>query len=87
MRTKAMSGYEIIENELRLDKLKYSGDIIVTIRINGSLISELLNFDTDDYNIWVWENDWWEGEENVEFVGAQLLNDVIIKGNRLEYRE
>ena len=82
-----MSGYEKIENELRLDKLKYSGDIIVTIRINGSLISELLEFDTVDYNTWVWKKDWWEGEENVEFVGAQLLYDVIIKGNRLEYRE
>ena len=82
-----MIGYEKIENELRLDKLKYSGDIIVTIRINGSLISELLQFDTDDYNTWVWENDWWEGEENVEFVGAQLLCDVEIEGNKLEYRE
>jgi hypothetical protein len=87
MRTKTMNAYEKIENDLKLDKLKYVGDILVTIRINDGIISELLKFDTDDYNIWVWENDWWEGEENVEFVGAQLLCDVIIKGNRLEYRE
>jgi len=83
-----MNGYEKIEKELNLDKLKYAGDIIVTIRINGVLISELLlDFDLEDYDDWVWEHDWWEGEEDVEFVGAQVLSDVVIEGNKLEYRE
>lgn len=82
-----MNGYEKIEKELRLDKLKYAGDIVVTIRINGGLVSQLLRFDTEDYVDWVWEHDWWEGEEDVEFVGAQLLYDVVIEGNKLEYRE
>lgn len=82
-----MNGYEKIEKELKLDKLKYAGDILVTIRINGGLISELLIFDTEDYDSWAWEKDWWEGEEDVEFVGAQLLYDVEIQGNKLEYRE
>ena len=78
-----MSGYEKIENELRLDKLKYSGDIIVTIRINGSLISELLEFDTVDYNTWVWKKDWWEGEEKPTAVDVVRRNNEI--GNNRWY--
>lgn len=82
-----MNGYEKIEKELKLDKLEYAGDILVTIKMNGGIFTTRMKFDTIDYDDWVWESDWWEGEEDVEFVGAQLLCDVVIEGNKLEYRE
>ena len=79
-----MTGYQKIIQALRLDDLTRYGDIIVTIRVEGRIITELLEFDGTKFN-WAWLRDWWEGEEDVQFIGAKYLDDVACVGNHLEY--
>lgn len=63
-----------------LDNLKYKRDMIVLIKMKYSSESkytytnELLMFDGDYY----WENDWDEGQQDVEFLGAIPVGDVCV---------
>ena len=77
-----MDGYELIEEALNLDHLKYYDYILVTIRINDCITTELLSYDGCNF---IWENDWWEGEQDIEFIGAAYLSDIKVNGNQLSY--
>ena len=81
-----MNGYEKIENELNLDKIACLEKLLVIIRC-GDFILHCILKPNRDFDDWVWEYDWWEGEENVELIGAIALSDIKIEGNQLKYRE
>lgn len=63
-----------------LDNLTYKRNMIVLIKMKYSSESEytytneLLMFDGDYY----WENDWDEGQQDVEFLGAIPVDDVCV---------
>ena len=80
----AETGYAKIEKALKLDKLAFVDDIVVTIRRNGDVINELLS-PGQMQGSWEWLKDWWEGEEDVQFIGARYLGDCSCFGNHLEY--
>ena len=81
-----LTGYEKIEKALRLDELDYVDDIVVSIRRDGDVITELLypNY-TAAGDKWEWFNDWWEGEADVQLIGARYLRDAGCFGNHLNY--
>ena len=81
-----MNGYEKIESELRLNDLAYVEDIIVTIKCGDTILNAILQ-PNDDYDGYIWDWDWWEGEQNVELIGAIAKGDIRIYGNKLEYRK
>ena len=81
-----MNGYEKIENELNLDKIACIEKLLVVVRCNDLVIHCVLR-PNKDFDGWVWDWDWWEGEENVELIGAIALSDIRIEGNQLKYRE
>lgn len=81
-----MNGYEKIENELNLDKIACLEKLLVIIRCDDLILHCILK-PNSDFNDWEWEYDWWEGEEDVELIGAIALGDIKIEGNQLKYRE
>lgn len=77
--------YEEIEKELHLDDIECMENILVSIRCDD-LIHNVIIGPNEDFN-WAWDYDWWEGEEDVEFLGAIALSDIRIEGNQLKYRK
>lgn len=49
-------------------------DYVVTIVIDDEFINELLQWDCDD--TWVWQNDWYEGQDNPTWIGIVALEDI-----------
>lgn len=49
-------------------------DYIVTLMIDGEMQNELLQWDWND--IWTWNNDWYEGQKDVTWVGIVAIDDV-----------
>lgn len=81
-----MNAYSKIEKELNLENLKYMEDIFVTIKCGDGHLNAILQ-PNENYDGYIWDWDWWEGEENVELVGAIALSDIRIYGNKLEYKD
>lgn len=83
-----MNGYEKIENELKLDKIACIEKLLVIVRCDDLIFNCVLR-PNRDFDRWEWDCDWywWEGEENVELIGAIALSDIKIEGNQLKYRE
>lgn len=81
-----MNGYEKIENVLNLDKIACIEKLLVIIRCGDFIVHCTLE-PNEDFDGWVWDYDWWEGEENVELIGAIAIDDIKIEGNQLKYRE
>jgi hypothetical protein len=52
-------------------------DFIVTIDLNGTLITEVLEFDGGRVDF-IWLSDWWEGEKNVSLVGFRPIGDIKV---------
>lgn len=86
MKVQTMDGYSKIEKELNLKNLKYTEDIFVTIKCGDGNLNAILQ-PNENYDGYIWDWDWWEGEENVELVGAIALSDIRIYGNKLEYKD
>lgn len=75
------------------------GSKIVRIRLKYSFetdwryINELYLYDPESglpHSEYVWENDWWEGEEDVEILGFINISDVKIpeeKGGNMNYMD
>lgn len=57
---------------------KYFGTLIVRIRLDGRYTNEILELDGNAM-LWTWQNDWYEGQKDVEFIGAILLDDVKVE--------
>ena len=56
---------------------RYHETIIVRIRVDGQCINEILEFDGGTAS-YIWQNDWYEGQKEVEYVGSVLLSEVRI---------
>lgn len=54
-------------------------DFLVTIDLDGDLITEVLEFDGNKCEF-VWSMDWWEGEKNVSLVGFRPIRDIKFYG-------
>lgn len=50
-------------------------DYIVTLIINGVYVNELLQYNGDDDDF-VWLNDWYEGEKNIQWRSVIPVSDV-----------
>ena len=59
--------YTVIGNYIR-DNVKAIEDMIATIEINGSRINELFEAYPTEEGYFMWESDWWEGEEDVALI-------------------
>lgn len=68
----------------------YYGHFLVTLSIEGKLCVEYLYFETGDPNWpdphWVWEDDWREGQKDVELVGFIDVSSVRVSGTPDSYK-
>lgn len=63
-----IDAYEMISDKIdRWAAKNFYDSFVVIIMLNGQKRNELLLLDSDIK--FYWENDWWEGEENVELIG------------------
>lgn len=52
----------------------YFDNVIISVTVDGVFMNELLLFEDHTY---IFYNDWWEGEEDVWFVGFTYLDEVV----------
>ena len=64
-------------DEYCLSKLGYYTSFLVTIEINGAEITEILSFETDSF---IWDSDWWEGEQDIKLLGFRPISDIKCYG-------
>ena len=73
------SPYAIIAEPIeKWSENNYYGDFLVTISIDRFETTEILEFELGEY---VWENDWWEGQEDVKLLGFIPIDDIRIYGS------
>ena len=56
------------------------GNCLVTLRVDDRITTELLCFN-GDYGGFCFENDWWEGEKEIELLGFVPICNLQIIGN------
>ena len=56
----------------------YYTDFIVTILIDDAEITQLLEWDAEDG--FIWNSDWWEGQEDVKLEGFIPVSHIRIRG-------
>lgn len=59
--------YSAIGKYIR-DHITAIEDIIAVIKINEVETNQLFMVDINEENYFIWENDWWEGEEDVTLI-------------------
>lgn len=59
--------YSAIGKYIR-DHITAIEDIIAVIKINEVETNQLFTVDINEENYFIWENDWWEGEEDVTLI-------------------
>jgi hypothetical protein len=57
----------------------YYGSFVVTISIDGQIITEYLEFDGSSITF-IWENDWWEGEKEIYLLGFMPMLQLRVYG-------
>lgn len=57
----------------------YYNSALVTLSIDGVETTEYLEFDGSEMTF-IWENDWWEGEKEVQLLGFRMLQDLKLYG-------
>lgn len=72
--------YDVIGNYIE-KHIPVIDDVIAVISIDGKIRNELLLVEISSTNNFVWQIDWWEGEENVELVDFFFVNDACKKNN------
>lgn len=74
--------YDVIGNYIEKHILVID-DIIAVILIDGEIRNELLLVDGEigSTNNFVWQIDWWEGEENVELIDFFFVSDACKNNN------
>ena len=74
--------YDVIGNYIE-KHVSAIDNIIAVISINGKIRNELLLVDgeIDSANNFVWQIDWWEGEENIELIDFFFVSDACKKYN------
>lgn len=56
--------------------ITYIDDIIAVISLDGNIINELFLVEITTESNFIWQNDWWEGEENVELIDFFFVSDA-----------
>lgn len=56
--------------------ITYIDDIIAVISLDGNIINELFLVEITTESNFIWQNDWWEGEENVELIDFFFVRDA-----------
>lgn len=56
--------------------ITYVDDIIAVISLDGNIINELFLVEITTESNFIWQNDWWEGEENVELIDFFFVSDA-----------
>lgn len=74
--------YDVIGNYIE-KHVSAIDNIIAVISINGEIHNELFLIDgeIDSVNNFVWQIDWWEGEENIELIDFFFVSDACKKYN------
>ncbi len=67
--------YNMIGNYIE-DHIAAIEDIIAVIEIDGVKTNQLLMVDMNVDGFFVWDNDWWEGEENVSLIDFFPVSDA-----------
>lgn len=56
-------------------------DFLVSIKIGNDIKTELLLLDCSiPGEMFIWQDDWWEGEDNVDLIGFIPLSAVVVIG-------
>ena len=63
---------DIIENQLVYMRYKYSWET------NWTYAKELLLVDTDEPDDYVWLNDWFEGQQDIEILGCIPISEIDV---------
>lgn len=76
MSTEDFSNYlktlEVIEDQLVYMRYKYSCET------DWTYANEILMVDTDAPDYFVWLNDWFEGQENIEILGCIPITEIDV---------
>ena len=56
--------------------ITYVDDIIAVISLDGNIINELFLVEITTESNFIWQRDWWEGEENVELIDFFFVSDA-----------
>lgn len=67
--------YSAIGKYIR-DHITAIEDIIAVIKINEVETNQLFTVDINEENYFIWENDWWEGEEDVALLDFFPVSDA-----------
>lgn len=67
--------YSAIGKYIR-DHITAIEDIIAVIKINEVETNQLFTVDINEENYFIWENDWWEGEEDVVLLDFFPVSDA-----------
>lgn len=70
---------EIIE---QWAKKNYYDDFVVTLRLDGEVITTLLCMD-EAANL-EWNDDWWEGQKEIRIIGFTPLSDLLCVGEPIK---
>ena len=76
--------YSIIGNYIE-NHISLIDNIIATISIDGIIHNELFLVEITYNNNFVWLNDWWEGEENIELIDFFFVSDACKKYNNNDF--
>ena len=69
----------IVEPIEKWSEEHYYGSFLVTISADGFEITDILMYEPGDG--YIWENDWWEGEQDVKLLGFMPIDDIRIYGS------
>lgn len=67
--------YDVIGNYIE-KHISVIDNIIAVISINGKICNELFLVEISSTSNFVWQTDWWEGEENVELIDFFFVSDA-----------
>ena len=59
-----------------IDGLPVYGTTIVGMRLDGIKTVQILEYDPVE-NLWIWQNDWYEGQTAIEFLWAAPIDKVV----------
>ena len=70
--------YDVIGNYIE-KHVSVIDNVIAVISINGEIHNELFLIENGFTNSFIWEIDWWEGEENVELIDFFFVSEACKK--------
>ena len=68
--------YSVIGKYIR-DHITTIEDIIAVIEINDITTNQLFMVDMNEENYFIWKDDWWEGEKNVDLIDFFPVSEAI----------